>query len=391
LLHIDSLARGGSQQQLVNLAVGMAGRAHEVMVVTYASENAHKATLELAGISVICTGKRHRLDPMPIVKLVRQTRRFRADCVVAFLRTPGIYAEMARLFSPGVPLIVSERAGLVHGQLRVMDRVSAVLHLLATRVNGNSRSYMDALCKFFPPLKKRAVVIYNGVSELYFQTGEETFGNRASKQVSHTHSSRTNEGAPEPLKLLVVAARPCRDKGLFVLIDALSRVVSGGRKYIQMTWIGPSDADHPLVDAEEVAEANRIIEASGLKQYWQWSGPMRNLHEVYPQFDVLLLPSLHEGTPNTMCEAMSCALPVVVTDIADSPYLIAQRKHGYVCSVGSASSLAQSIEAIYDLSSDARRQMGDNAFLQARSLFSMDHFLDSWEALIADAVDKDGN
>lgn len=373
LLHIDSLARGGSQQQLVNLATGMAARSHDVTIVTYAPENAHKAVLEQAGVKTTCTDKRGRFDLMPLLKLMKIIRSTKPDCIVAFLRTPGFYAEAARWVVPGTPLIVSERAGLRNGRLRVSDKAAGIFHLLASRVCSNSRSYLGALCASFPFLRKRSSVIYNGVADQYFQAHSGT----------PLHAVPDIESAnAECVKLLVVSARPCKDKGLFVLIDALASVVSSGRANVRLYWGGPCDASHPLVNGDEIARAHEKIKSSGLQNHWHWLGPISQLHTVYPLYDALLLPSLHEGTPNVMCEAMSCSLPVVVTDIADNSVLVRQGVDGFVCKVDSVAALADAIEKICVLSPLDRQSLGRNANAQATKYFSMDKYLNSWEALI---------
>lgn len=378
LLHIDSLARGGSQQQLVNLAIGMAARSHEVTIVTYAPGNAHAQALQGAGVHFICTGKKHRFDLMPSVALMKHIRRIKPDCIVAFLRTPGIYAEIARLIAPRTPLVVSERAGLLEHGLRTSDKVGGFLHLLANRVNANSRAYLDALCKFVPLLKKRSSVIYNGVAPEYHEAG------RAHTQQLHSVGSSAQAPAVKQrtIELLVVAARPCRDKGLFVLIEALAQIVASGRLDVRVNWVGPCDAAHPLVDADEIDVARKAIESAGIQAYWQWLGPATNLHKLYTRYDALLLPSLHEGTPNAMCEAMCCGLPVVVTNIADNPLLVEHGIHGFVCQAGSVSSLAAAIETFCNLSLQRRRELGKNAHVRAAQLFSMSGYLDSWEALM---------
>jgi len=378
LLHIDSLARGGSQQQLVNLAVGMAGRSHQVTIVMYGHDNSHAEVLENAGVECVCTGKSHRFDIMPIIRLVRWIYRIKPDCIVAFLQTPSVYSELARLVSPRTPVIVSERAGLLNGQLRSMDKFTAVFHLLASRVNTNSQSYLDALCQFMPLLKKRSNVIYNGLATEYFEAGDRMlkhYGDMESAISKHS-GDQDNEGV---VKLVVVAARPCKDKGLFVLIEALAAVVKSGRSNIRLDWIGPCDADHPLVDGNEVAAAKSSIASLGLELYWHWRGPTRDLHRVYETYDALLLPSLHEGTPNVMCEAMACGLPVIVTDIADNALLVKHGQQGFVCDVDSAPALARAIEKLCDLTIIARCDLGRNAHIQAKSKFSMDKYLDSWE------------
>ena len=58
--------------------------------------------------------------------------------------------------------------------------------------------------------------------------------------------------------------------------------------------------------------------------------------------DVLVLPSLNEGLPNVLSEAMACGKPVVATNVAGAPELV-NNEVGYLVKPKDENDLSQKI------------------------------------------------
>ena len=59
-------------------------------------------------------------------------------------------------------------------------------------------------------------------------------------------------------------------------------------------------------------------------------GLRRDIPELLRGLDVFVLPSLNEGIPNTVLEAMACGLPVVATAVGGTPELVRDGHNGYL-------------------------------------------------------------
>jgi colanic acid/amylovoran biosynthesis glycosyltransferase len=79
------------------------------------------------------------------------------------------------------------------------------------------------------------------------------------------------------------------------------------------------------------------------------------VRQLLQQSDVLLQPSLSEGIPNAVLEAMACALPVVVTDCGGLREAVADGVQGFVCPRRSPESLAEALRTIWQDRALARR------------------------------------
>jgi glycosyltransferase involved in cell wall biosynthesis len=85
------------------------------------------------------------------------------------------------------------------------------------------------------------------------------------------------------------------------------------------------------------------------------------LLEQYRQVDIVCIPSLHDGMPNVLLEAMSCGKIVVASEVGGALDVIKARKNGFLFSRGNAQSLADELKYVSSLSAEQRQQVKNNA------------------------------
>ena len=115
-------------------------------------------------------------------------------------------------------------------------------------------------------------------------------------------------------------------KNLKVLIEAIYRVSKGptlprqGRTLIKkLLFVGAGGQKDELVALADQLEVNlEIIDRV----------PNEKLPEIYRQADIFVLPSLVEGHPKALLEAMSCGLACISTDIPGPREIITGNKNG---------------------------------------------------------------
>jgi len=72
-------------------------------------------------------------------------------------------------------------------------------------------------------------------------------------------------------------------------------------------------------------------------------GSRKDMPELYPSFDVFVLPSLNEGMPLTVLEAFASGLPVVATRTGAIPSVVQEGVSGILVDPGDVASLADAI------------------------------------------------
>jgi glycosyltransferase involved in cell wall biosynthesis len=94
--------------------------------------------------------------------------------------------------------------------------------------------------------------------------------------------------------------------------------------------------------------------------------PQTVVVDYFNAADVVILPSMSEGSPNVVKEAMACGIPVVATDVGDVREVIGRTK-GCAVVDRTADAFAAAIEAALKVSPDRTTGRDDVAHLSLRS------------------------
>ena len=160
--------------------------------------------------------------------------------------------------------------------------------------------------------------------------------------------------ADGPRHILCVA-RLAPVKGHALLLKALADLLIRGH-LVQLTLIGDGplrqDLEH-LADVLGVAEQVQFLGSIGQDA----------IARHYHQADLFVLPSVAEGVPVVLMEAMAARCPVITTHIAGIPELIEDGVHGLLVRPGRADLLAHAIERLL-VSPAVGRRMADAAALK---------------------------
>ncbi len=141
-------------------------------------------------------------------------------------------------------------------------------------------------------------------------------------------------------------------------------------------------------DAPELRDA---FAAHGLADRVDWAGalPPEELADAYRAAGVLVAPSVYEGVPLAVLEAMQHACPVIATDIAGHAFALEEGVTGHLVPVDDPAAMAERCAALLG---DARRRraMGEAAAKAVRERFDLDRhvraYRDLYERVCAEAA-----
>lgn len=295
-----------------------------------------------------------------LVKLVRLVHREKPDAVISFMLRSNVINLVAKACVPRWPrTVVSERTSLKRSYIgRSARRIRLVvrwLYALADAIVAVSVGVADELKELGAPAD-RLVVIPNPVSVADLEA-------QAASGLPHPWSQR-------PGPLLVTVGRLSPEKGHAVLLRALRRVRERFPARLVVMGDGPERA---LLEAE----AARL----GVQDAVAWAGYNPNPFPTVARADVFVLPSLWEGFPNALLEAMALGRPVVATACHLGPRdLLGDGAHGLLVPPGDAEALAAGVERLL-ASEGLRREYGARARRRAAD-YALAGILERYRAVI---------
>ena len=87
-------------------------------------------------------------------------------------------------------------------------------------------------------------------------------------------------------------------------------------------------------------------------------GTVPDMLPVYHAADLAVMPSLYEGLPNAVLEALACGLPAVVSHAANVDGLVIEGQAGYEVPALAPRALASALGRLIAASDEQRRAMG---------------------------------
>ena len=160
-------------------------------------------------------------------------------------------------------------------------------------------------------------------------------------------------------KLGIVVATFKKQKGHQYLIKAASRVTDQYPNF-HLLFVG---------DGELREELKSLTKKLNLEDHIHFLGTRRDIASLLAASDLFILPSLWEGLPMALIEAMASEMPIVATDVSGTKQAIIDGISGILVRSGNSRELEFAIRKILDDSKFAKK-MGKSARFRVESSYS---------------------
>lgn len=353
---IDGLGFGGAQRQLIGLASLLQQKGYIVDLAAYHQKDFYQQLISDCHLNyILLECKRNKWAKYKAVAGLIKRNKY--DVVISYINGPNVIACVAKFFNRHFRLIVSERVR--SERVTITARMRFFTYKTADYIVSNSYAQQNFIKEKFSKVYPKTKVITNFTDTNFF--------------VPHTN---VKESGGKCLRMLV-AGRISRSKNVLRFLDTLRILKLQGIK-IKVDWFG--NVSFGMNEYQD--EVMRRRKELQVEDYITFHPGTKDIRNEYQTHDVFCLPSLREGFPNTLCEAMSCGCPVLCSRVCDNPLIVEEGKNGLMFNPESSIDMANVISHFLQLSCEKRTQMGIRSRELALEKFSEEVFVQKYIKLI---------
>jgi glycosyltransferase involved in cell wall biosynthesis len=353
VLHLaGQLETGGTERLLVDFARHTNREATDLVFVALSTGGTPAEDIRACGWPVLTLEKPPGFRPKAIFRLARILRLRRVDILHVHNTGPFIYGSLAACIA-GIKHIIFTRHGRETDVKRSHLTLSRLLSRLADRIVCVSDDSSQLASQQGWPRKKIST-IWNGID-----------------------LSRFRYVGPKPDGPVTMVARLSPVKDTRTLLEATAVVArSYSNLQVAIAGDGPCFADLKAASLE-----------LGLGEHVRFLGEVKAVPELLGQASMLVLPSLSEGLPLTVLEAMACGLPIVATHVGGTPEAVRDGETGFLVPPRSPAQLAEKILQVLRHPEEAKT-MGLAGRRRVEQFFSIQSMIDSYEGLYREVTGR---
>jgi glycosyltransferase involved in cell wall biosynthesis len=351
-LMLESDGPGGAEQMLLHLAEELRRRGHEVVPVGPATGCGWLAgEFRVRGFEPTTFRLRRAIDPSCVAGLAETFRTRRVELAHSHEFTMAVYGAAAARRT-GIPHLITMHGGrgsAARWRRRVALRWACRASAGVVAVSKPTRVELQR----FLGSSTRIEVVANGVPR---------------RDGSREHLRR-ELGIGDTEVLVVAVGNLYPVKGHEVLLRALDQVKTGPPWRLAIAGRG-----------EELERLGAMAEARGWAGRVHLLGYRADIPDILAAADIFAMPSLSEGLPLALIEAMFAGRAIVASNVGGIPDAVEDGREALLVPPGDATALGAALQRLLS-SPTLRASLGTAAQRRAESEFTTARMADQYEDL----------
>jgi len=333
---VEELTIGGLEKILTSIVLNLDKKKYNVSVWCLREGGFFANKLAKEGIDFKILHISTSRNPLSIYKLYKLLKSRKFDIIHTHAYSAGTIGRMSA-FLAGVPVIISHNHSVYDYYNRRYHFVEWFLSLITDRVVCVS----DIANRFANETQRinarKLITIHNGIDSEYTVLEKRTSGLRKELGIPVDHS------------VICTIAHLEEHKGVKYLLESASLLLQSR-----------NDVSFLVVGEGRLKEKLKILCADlKIEENVVFAGERGDIPEILSLTDIFVLPSLREGLPLTILEAMACGKPVIATNVGGIPEVVKDGVSGILISPKDPEALHSAINELLG-DREKLKKMGHN-------------------------------
>ena len=359
---------------LENLVSGLESNMFSQVICYLRGDNDKHTEFEAWGYEVIglnISPRRKRgFQPSVVFKIAQIIKERKIDIVHCQRHKPTVYGTLAAYLAGKDSKVISHVRGLNRTRNLRRRLLNGLLFKRIARVIAVSNGVREDIVKSNPKaIREKVVTVYNGINVTPFLDSGLT-----------REQARTRLGLPPRHGFVYgTVGRLVETKGQKVLLKAFAKVYE---KYFE-SWLILAGAGR--LESELRALASDL----DIHERVVFLGFRTDIPEIMRAYDVFVLPSIAEGLPGALLEAMATGIPVIASRVGGVPEILNSPGLGVMVSPSSVLELSVAMEQLCNMDEMKRNEVGKALRQRVLEKFTMEKMVSAMVGQYIEVMGED--
>ena len=368
---------GGVPDHIMTLIAELR-RDFDITLVCGEIDDVHRTALAQTGVPVETVPFRRLLSPLADIRtflaLFRLYKSRQFDIVHTHMSKAALIGSLAAVCAR-IPVVVNTAHNL--GFIALPNRALRLLFWIYDFCLF--RATMDAVITVSTKVRDRIVETRLFAPARVFAVHNGMALKKMSASAADAQDLRRAFGVGPDDVLIVSVARLVWFKGLSTLVSALPMLLAKAPR-VHVVVAGEGQLRQELINQAEVL---------GVGSRFTLAGERRDIPALLAAADIFVLPSVSEGLPISIMEAMAAGKSVVATNVGGVSELVEDKETGFLVVPRDPQTLANAI-AMLALDPPLRTAMGARGRYRIETDFAAPNMATQTEAIYRDCLKKNG-
>lgn len=353
------LGSGGSERVVLDIAKGLDRKRFKSIVLAI-NGGPMLAQFQDAGIEVIVSDKKAGQGHFKLVAFIYKTiRREGIDIVLPHHITSLLYSFWGARVCVKTKLYFTEHTNEEISSLTFPYRICVTILLyLSNGCIAISKDIFSNYIRAFRVRESKTFYLPNGIDISRFEKTIDKTKKRKSLGINETDTV---------LGMIANFRVQKNHRNIIMAFAEVKKVIEDA--VLVLAGSGPLEEDMKKL-ADEYGVFEKIL----------FLGSVEDVTNLYHIFDIFCLPSLYEGLPLSILEAMACNIPVIATNVSGNSEVIQSGENGILVPSDNSRELA---EGLIQLANDRklRERVADRGYRTVERLYSYEKWICNYEKL----------